>query len=350
MNLKLLVLGVARRIGLLSVCRSLTRYRLRIICYHGGCIGDESHFNPKLFATPELLDSRLRWLRAKGFTPLSLSEAVEKLRSRAPLPPLPVVVTLDDGWYSSVRDLVPVIGGHGFPSTLYLATRAFESGSPVLDVVINYTLWRVGPRLVNIVGLSPELDGTHDLSLVDVRVQLSSAVLGWIESNADTAAKCQEMLEDFGRFVGVPASVLALESRRFSYMSLGEAQTLQKMGCSVELHGHRHWYPLGQPAKLRDDIEQCRRSILAAELGEPRHYCYPSGEFDSHASTVLAAMGVRSATTCSPGLVPADAAGTMYQLPRFLDGESVTELEFEAEMSGFTGVLRSMARRRFAAP
>jgi hypothetical protein len=51
-------------------------------------------------------------------------------------------------------------------------------------------------------------------------------------------------------------------------------------------------------------------------------------------------MGIRSAVTCIPGLN--DSKTHPYELRRFLDGENITNLEFEAEMSGFLDLCRRL--------
>jgi peptidoglycan/xylan/chitin deacetylase (PgdA/CDA1 family) len=114
----------------------------------------------------------------------------------------------------------------------------------------------------------------------------------------------------------------------------------------VQLHGHEHRYPAGDPDAFAADLEPCRQVIVGLGLPEPRHYCYPSGAFDAQAEATLTKAGVRSATTCLPCLVrPGRDARRRHYLPRFLDGDNIDMLVFEAEMSGFADVLRRVAGR-----
>ena len=80
-------------------------------------------------------------------------------------------------------------------------------------------------------------------------------------------------------------------------------------------------------------------------LPEPRHYCYPSGDYDHNAHAALQEIGDRSATTCLPGLIDTATGRDVSYLPRFLDGERIHALEFEAEMSGFSDFLKRLAGR-----
>ena len=49
--IKVTVLHVCRWLGFFALARRLTRDRLRILCYHGFELQDESSFRPKLFMT-----------------------------------------------------------------------------------------------------------------------------------------------------------------------------------------------------------------------------------------------------------------------------------------------------------
>ena len=64
---------------------------------------------------------------------------------------------------------------------------------------------------------------------------------------------------------------------------------------------------------------------------------------------MLAALDIRSATTCEIGL--AHRATPRYALPRILDSSRVSQIEFEAEMCGFGELargLKALVRRRYA--
>jgi len=81
-------------------------------------------------------------------------------------------------------------------------------------------------------------------------------------------------------------------------------------------------------------------------LSKPSHYCYPSGDFTPDADIVLKGLEFISAATCTPGWVrPGDRANLFY-LPRFLDGEKIHDLQFEAEICGFMDIMRRLKSRR----
>lgn len=343
--IKLSIYFLARSLGLFGLFRFLTRSRVRILCYHGGSIGDEHAFNPLLFCRPELLDARLRWLRGKGFSVVPLDAAVAMLRSPGARPRLPVVLTFDDGWFSTYARLHPVIAQHRVPATLYLCTGYCVEERPNLDVALNYILWKSGHQNVRIRGIDAALDGDHDVSTPAARQRFTEAVRHWL-SGIEGRARVNAAFEGLAAQLGVTPQALDLGSRRFDFAHPEELAQMLTQGWSIELHGHVHHYPAGKPAELAADLDACRREIRKAGLPAASHYCYPSGNHDADAARLLKALGVVSATTCLPGLIDQADDEQMFYLPRFLDGESIHALEFEAEMSGFADFFRRLSGRR----
>jgi len=80
-------------------------------------------------------------------------------------------------------------------------------------------------------------------------------------------------------------------------------------------------------------------AVLAPYSSKPlRHFCYPSGIWSEKQWPILADAGIRSATTCEPGLN--SSLTRPFAMARFLDGEDVRPVEFEAEMQGYSELLR----------
>jgi hypothetical protein len=68
------------------------------------------------------------------------------------------------------------------------------------------------------------------------------------------------------------------------------------------------------------------------------HFCYPRGWYDEFQIPWLEAEGIKSAATTDSGLNYAGA--NPFTLKRFLDSDEFSQIEFEAEPSGFSEVLR----------
>lgn len=341
---KLTVLHVAQALGLFALARHLTRHRIRILCYHGGNFGDEHRFNPLLFCRAEHLDRRMRWLADTGFSIVTLSAAVEMVQSQLERPSLPTVLTFDDGWHSTYKVLGPVLARHQARAVLYLCTGYFASGQPVPDVTVGYLLWKCGLRTVSVRSLDPSVDGLYDLSSQGQRQALFERALRWVESESGIGKTISERLGVLARRLDIEVGALNLASRRFSFVDVDDVRAMRAAGWDIEMHGHKHHYPAGRPDELSEDLRLCRRELAKIGVTPGEHYCYPSGDHDDDAYRLLSALGVKSATTCHPGLVPeADRVSLLY-LPRFLDGENIRQVEFAAEMSGFSDAVRTLIR------
>jgi len=339
---KRLVYGAARALGLFALARHLTRHRVRILCFHGGSLGDEHRFNPLLFCTGEHLARRLAWMDAHGFSWVSLPAATDMLKGTAPRPRLPVVLTFDDGWYSTAQVLGPVVARHQVPAVLYLCTSHFQRGEPVPDVSMAYLVWKAGARVVHLDGVDPALDGRYELADPPSRKEFLARAIRWVRE-AD-AGDVSARLDLLAGALGLSPQSLDLASRRFSYLDGRELQALRAQGWSIELHGHEHRYPAGDPAALAQDLQRCQAVFASQSLPAGRHYCYPSGNHDAAAHALMTQHGVETATTCLPGLCPDGDARALHYLPRFLDGANIPPLVFEAEMSGFADGVRWLAR------
>ncbi len=90
--------------------------------------------------------------------------------------------------------------------------------------------------------------------------------------------------------------------------------------------------------QVRREIDD-NRAVLEPIVGRPcDHLCYPSGVYTPDQWPWLEACAIASATTCELGLN--DRCTPRFGLRRFLDSETVSEIEFEAEISGFAELIR----------
>lgn len=343
-KIKILILYTARCVGLFALCRRLTARSIRILCYHGGCRGDENQYNPTLFCTAAHLASRLDWLKTKGYSVVSLDEAAAMAHSDIGRPRLPTTITFDDGWYTTASELMPVLAARGLPSTLYLCTSHYLEGWSVPAVTVRYLLWKSSLDRVALRGFGAA-DGEHPIATVAQRDAAADAIVGELKRLATTRDAMHALMEQLAVAVQVPSEALNLAARRFEYMNETELHALIKQQCSIELHGHIHRYPAGKPDAFVADVTLCRETIMGMGLPQPHHYCYPSGKYDVRAAQILHGMDVHTATTCLPGLVDKADDKSSYYLPRILDGERVSMLQFQAEMSGFTDLVRTTLQR-----
>ncbi|MDA8165620.1 MAG: polysaccharide deacetylase family protein [Desulfobacteraceae bacterium] len=72
----------------------------------------------------------MAYLLANKYQVLPLSQVVDALKEKKPLPERAVVLTFDDGYRSVYKNAWPVLKSFGYPFTVFLYTQATDSGWP----------------------------------------------------------------------------------------------------------------------------------------------------------------------------------------------------------------------------
>jgi len=328
----------------------MTRRDLRILAYHGAALDDEDRYSPGLFMSESTFARRMQFLADRGYRVLGLDEGLRAL-ARGDLPELATVITIDDGWYGTCRTMAPILKSHGFPATFYVSTYYVESQTQVFNVAVGYVLWKsIDRRKLDVSRLSPDLAGTFDLADTRQRHAAHDAIVGHGESLGSARAR-QDLLRRLCEHVDVDWPTIR-EKRMFAFATSEELRSLSAMGIDLQLHTHRHRFPSGDGQVASDEIDENRRALGKSASGPFEHFCYPSGIYDQSQFALLQAKGIRSATTTENGL--ARSTSLRFALPRFLDSERVTPIEFEAELSGFVDLARRVrslqSRRRRVGP
>lgn len=337
---KLAILGVLRGSG---IFRWLTNSRWRqerllILCYHGTSLEDEHLWRPELYLQPQKLKQRLESLKKGQFSVLPLGEALQRLRAGT-LPPRSIALTFDDGTYDFFRQAYPLLKHYGFPATVYQTTYYSAVKLPIFNLICSYMLWM---RRGEVVAESDDLGLQAPL---DLRTESSrSAVLGELMRTSEhrSGPEKDEIAAKLARVLNIDYERLRAK-RILQLMNESELQEISQNGIDVQLHTHRHRTPEDETL-FRNEIQENRLAISKATATEPVHFCYPSGVYHPAFLPWLRKENVASATTCDVGL--ADRGSESLLLPRFIDHQNRTQLEFE---SWITGVGDLLAVRRKAA-
>ncbi len=281
----------------------------------------------------------MEYLTRHGYRVLSLSDAVERLKSND-VPEGATVLTFDDGFYSIWKLAIPILQELKLPATIYVTTYYSVKGTPIFRLAVQYMFWKTTRADLNLTEFGMEDQGTVPLLDAASTAELMWKIIRHGESRLDEDERV-ELSRRLGSSLGVDYAQVA-EQRLFSLMTPTEIQEAAKSGVDIELHTHRHCLPV-ESALIRREIEQ-NREILEPLAGyKTTHFCYPSGLHCKEHQPVLAQLGVASATTCDNGLNYGDTP--MLALYRFLDGNNVSQIEFEAEMSGLAGMIRTLRSR-----
>jgi peptidoglycan/xylan/chitin deacetylase (PgdA/CDA1 family) len=341
-SLKFATLNVLRSSGVFTLVANSgwRKKRLLILCYHGVSLEDEHLWRPRLFVTPETLEQRLASLKKGRFSVLPLPEALERLRTGT-LPSRSVALTFDDGTYDFYRQAYPLLTAYGFPATVYQTTYYCLLQRPVFNVICSYMLWkRQGETINNVDGLG--ITAPLNLSTDAGRAKIVRDLLALADRENRTGLQRDEIAEKLARVLNIDYAELKAK-RILTLMNEQELREVSENGIDVQLHTHRHRTPEDQTL-FRKEIQDNRSAIQQLTGAQPVHFCYPSGVYQPAFLPWLREENVLSATTCDVGLAKQGTESLL--LPRFVDQQTRTQVEFE---SWVTGVGDLLAVRRKAA-
>lgn len=326
-------LSTLRSAGLFSIAKRSARRRqqLLILCYHGLSMADEHEWLPHLFMTPQQFRARLACLREMNANVLPLEEGLARLWSGS-LPETSVAITFDDGFVDLLHYGVPALAEFGFPATLYLTTHYMNYRLPIVNLVLDYILWKSGRETVLLpeYGITSELPiGSYAERQAVVRRLLQTAD----EAKLDTTAK-DEMARAIAAELGVDYQRI-LEHRQIQILKPDEVVEAARQNIDVQMHTHRHRAPSSWDRDtFVQEIEDNRRAIRDVTNTNPVHFCYPGGDCGSmDVQRWLKESGVQSGTTCERGLASPEAEP--LRLPRVLDDSIMSPPRFESFVSGF---------------
>jgi peptidoglycan/xylan/chitin deacetylase (PgdA/CDA1 family) len=315
------------------------RRRLLILCYHGISLDDEHQWNSQLYVPAAHLERRLALLKRNDCTILPLNEAIERLY-HGDLPNRTVALTFDDGYYDFMTRAWPVLQAHDAPATVYLTTARVEYNAPILNLILSYLLWKGRHRRFDGTGVIG-LNGEYPLALPEQRQRVVRDIDAQVQAQLITAEQKNVVAQAVAVRLGIDYEELAAR-RLLTLMRPDEVRRMAGAGVDFQLHTHLHRTPEDADVFVKDVLRN-RERIEVMTGARATHLCYPSGVYRPGYLPALRREGVVSATTCDPGL--ADRNSDRLLLPRFIDTGSVTELEFEAWITGVASCLPRRTRR-----
>lgn len=332
-RLKCAVYSIAKLLGLFAYARKATSKGLRILCYHGVSTTETHRWRPMLFMRPCTFDRRMQLLASLNYPVLSLDDAARRLREGS-LPANATVITIDDGFRNTHDFMLPTLEKLQLSATIYVTSYYALAEEPIFELVVQFLIWKAGDddstindTLCEMLGV-PQTD-SHQKQLLD-------------EFGKAEVAQKRIICEKLAELQGLELSEV-LASGDFSLMDANRIRSSSQSSLiSVQLHTRRHRFPQTRD-QAAAEIEE-NRADLGPLVNEPLvHFCYPSGKYASCHFEWLEELGVKTATVTDNGLnFP---GSNPFRLTRYLDSDQLSDIEFEAELSGFAHMLRSLIGR-----
>jgi peptidoglycan/xylan/chitin deacetylase (PgdA/CDA1 family)/SAM-dependent methyltransferase len=243
---------------------------------------------------------------------------------------------MDDGWQGVYSKALAVIKELRVPVTVYVTTYYIENSMPVYSVTLSYLFWLTQARRVTL----PRGLGTFQLKFEAAKADSVAQEYGRALTPEDRLKFLKEVAD------ALNVSFAAIEQQSlFRLLNENELRHLADAGVDIQLHTHRHqWSIADDKVKVEQEIRE-NRKFLERFVSQPLlHFCYPSGVYGRHHAEWLTELGLTSATTIDPGLNYPDTSP--FALRRMVDSESVSDIEFEAEMTGFMEFVRAAREKR----
>jgi peptidoglycan/xylan/chitin deacetylase (PgdA/CDA1 family) len=316
------------------------RRRLLMLCYHGVSLADEHEWNPELYISASTFAHRLDSLARMQCTVLPLADAVRQLYAGT-LPDRAVALTFDDGFYDFKAAALPALEARGYPATVYVATQRCQHEIPIAHLLTSYLLWKHRPLTLDARGIEG-MNCIYPLASPAGRARLTTEMFRRMRREQmnpqDEHVFARELMDRLHVDYEAAAS-----SRLLRVLSGADLREISGRGTAIEMHTHRHRAP-EDPDEFIEEVRVNGEAVQAMTGRRPRHLCYPDGLYRSAYLSKLETEGIETATTCDPAL--ASPASHRLLLPRFVDNEMVTQIGFEAWV---TGVASWLPRRTLKA-
>ncbi|WP_319405966.1 polysaccharide deacetylase family protein [uncultured Desulfosarcina sp.] len=311
------------------MAKKMTKNGLRILCYHGITDSDVTEWNPGLFIYPDDLKRRLKYLSDNNFPVISLEESGNYLKQNK-LPPYATVITIDDGFFNTISHGRNVLKKFGYPYTVYISTYYSKIQDPVFSLAVPYILWKTEKKKSVFSSIGIELTNNEWIKNSILSTQIQKNIIDYGQKLC-TQEKRNRILIELGDLLEVNSKDL-FKNRKLSYMNRLEIQKLASEGVDIQLHTHRHNWPLNKKNAFKEIDEN--RYFLEPLVGKKlNHFCYPSGFWREEQIEFLMEKGIKTATTCDSGFNYPNT--NLYLLRRFVDNSKKNMIEFEALINGF---------------
>ena len=320
-SLKIFTLYLLKYSGIFTFAKFYFKNRPRIICYHGFNILDEAEFIPGTFIKKETFVKRLDLLEKMGCQFIELEDIIKSHK----LPKLPIILTFDDGFVSTLTEGLPILESRNLPATLYVTTYYHLKQNPIFRLHFNYLVWKSVKKKFNSSQVNLELPLTGEIDLLVNSDRWK--IIKEFEQNRSEEERVN-LLKELELILEVSLSQKQRE-RSFTIANAKQLEEAQGRNLDLQLHTHRHVLPLEEETCIKEIIEN-REILKNYTPKELTHFCYPSGIYDARQFPWLEKAEVLTATTLLPGIVKKDSH--LLELPRILDNEQLTLIQFEADM------------------
>jgi peptidoglycan/xylan/chitin deacetylase (PgdA/CDA1 family) len=311
---------ILHRAGGLRLWRYARRRGLRIVFYHGFPAGEER---------AALWKRQCAHIR-KHYNPISMTKALEYLRSGEPFPPNSLVVTVDDGYRDFFLRAYPVLRAWQIPATVYVVTDFLDGKDWLWVDKVEHAILNTRLRSLE---LDPAPGGSARFSLESAEQRRSAVDNVW----ALLKTEPQRMrLQGIEKLLG--QLKVALQERPPAEREPLRWDEVRKMAADgIEFGAHTLTHPILPRIEDSDELfreVQGSKAALERELQTAIvHFCYPNGDWDARTKEAVQRAGFQTAVTATPALN--DPRQDPHLLNRIALAPDLPEFYFRERVAAF---------------
>jgi peptidoglycan/xylan/chitin deacetylase (PgdA/CDA1 family) len=282
--------------------------------------------------SPRFFEDLLRWLRAQGWTFVSLSHV---LRWQARSSERFVCLTFDDGYRDFLISALPILERHSIPFILYIPTAA---------ITRDLHAWWLGLRELLLRKDVVDIDAMgarFTCSDLIHKIKAYRAITSWIQ---------QDYRRQFGLGPAFAAAGLSLRDlNEHYYLNECELKALSRHPLAT-IGGHTSSHAALSTLELdkaRSEIRENRRFLENLVQKPVVDLAYPYGDENScgpREGALAADEGFRSAVTTRNGQIWPQHKNSRYALPRIGINMNESRAVIDGRLSGIRGLLNPVRR------
>lgn len=278
-----------------------------------------------------VLERTLRWLKDRGFTFVSLDEAVRRLNE----PPQEkfCAFTFDDGYADNLTHALPVMERFAAPFTVYVTTGMMTG---------EVDAWWFGlAKLVRerdrieLPGVSRRFDCTDHAG----KVRTYGAIEELVHQDYDRLDPVRRLIAA----AGIDCRALALqESLTRDQLRRLAASPLVTIGAHTEQHIN---LARASAQDVEHEMTRSRRTLEDILQRDVAHFAYPFGNARAcgeREAQIAQASGFRTAVTARRGTLFAEHRNHLFALPREPLGPNETPARLHCKVAGVNRALQSL--------
>jgi sugar transferase (PEP-CTERM/EpsH1 system associated) len=268
---------------------------LTILTFHRVVTEDEKHqsLNKPMMLTEGQFDSLLKAISQYG-RPISLNDAVEKVRKGDSFKPGTVAITFDDGYYDFYSRALPLLKEYDIPATMFLTTGVIGNQDEYLwwDEFDYYSRLPADSVSRARDGATPDLERALQL------IELLPADRTEKHEAAVREALNRVGIEDRNCFIEKIRATVPKDQPRPQMMLTWD--NVREISGSIEIANHTvHHHLLDRigPQSVREEITGASERIEQETGVQVRGMAYPAGVYSGDVSDIARDCGIEYAVT-----------------------------------------------------